>query len=117
DEHGLLPAEARRPTARRQGYSSRVPGGNEGGLPLSGVAETRRAARVGRGPVPADPSVRANRSWWDRDADAYQAEHGDFLGDAEFVWCPEGLREADAHLLGPLAGARVLEVGCGAAMC
>jgi SAM-dependent methyltransferase len=61
--------------------------------------------------------VRANRSWWDHDADAYQTEHGEFLGDAEFVWCPEGLLEADAHLLGPLAGARVLEVGCGAAMC
>jgi SAM-dependent methyltransferase len=65
-------------------------------------------------------SVRANRSWWDSDADAYQAEHGDFLGEADFVWCPEGLREADARLLGPvgqLRGARVLEVGCGAAMC
>ena len=48
----------------------------------------------------ADQSVRANRSWWDADADAYLAEHGDFLGDVDFVWCPEGLREADARLLG-----------------
>ena len=66
--------------------------------------------------TPAE-SVRASRSWWDQDADAYQAEHGDFLGEADFVWCPEGLREADARLLGPLDGTRVLEVGCGAAMC
>ena len=68
----------------------------------------------------AEQSVRANRSWWDGDAAAYLAEHGDFLGESDFVWCPEGLREADARLLGPaggLAGRRVLEVGCGAAMC
>jgi SAM-dependent methyltransferase len=58
---------------------------------------------------------RANRRWWDSDADTYQAEHGDFLGDADFVWCPEGLREADAGLLGEVSGRRVLEVGCGAA--
>ncbi|TBL26743.1 SAM-dependent methyltransferase, partial [Verrucosispora sp. SN26_14.1] len=60
---------------------------------------------------------RANRHWWDTDADAYQAEHGAFLGDVDFVWCPEGLREADARLLGEVAGRRVLEVGCGAASC
>jgi SAM-dependent methyltransferase len=62
-------------------------------------------------------SRRASRRWWDGDADAYQAEHGSFLGDADFVWCPEGLREADAHLLGEVAGRRVLEIGCGAASC
>jgi SAM-dependent methyltransferase len=62
-------------------------------------------------------SVRANRRWWDSDADAYQAEHGAFLGDRDFRWCPEGLRESDAHFLGPVRGRRVLEVGCGAAQC
>ncbi|MFS8478507.1 MAG: class I SAM-dependent methyltransferase [Micromonosporaceae bacterium] len=60
-------------------------------------------------------SRRASRRWWDADADAYQAEHGDFLGDVDFVWCPEGLREADARLLGDVRGRRVLEVGSGAA--
>jgi SAM-dependent methyltransferase len=60
-------------------------------------------------------SRRANRSWWDRDADDYQAEHGTFLGDLDFRWCPEGLREAEAGLLGPIRGKRVVEVGCGAA--
>jgi SAM-dependent methyltransferase len=58
---------------------------------------------------------RASRSWWDADADEYQNDHGDFLGDADFVWCPEGLREADARLLGAARGRRVLELGCGAA--
>ena len=71
-------------------------------------------------PVPPAESVAANRACWDADAVDYQAEHGAFLGDAEFVWCPEGLREADARLLGPaerLVGADVLEVGAGAAAC
>ena len=69
---------------------------------------TRRA-------VGSDENRRASRGWWDGDADAYQAEHGGFLGDVDFVWCPEGVREADARLLGNVAGRRVLEVGCGAA--
>ncbi|GDY31087.1 SAM-dependent methyltransferase [Gandjariella thermophila] len=59
----------------------------------------------------------ASRAWWDADADDYQAEHGDFLGEADFVWCPEGLREADIRLLGEVRGADVLEVGCGSASC
>ncbi|SEL72067.1 class I SAM-dependent methyltransferase [Streptacidiphilus jiangxiensis] len=65
-------------------------------------------------------SSRASRSWWDRNADEYQLEHGEFLGDARFTWCPEGLDEADARLLGDpsaLRGARVLEIGAGAAQC
>lgn len=62
-------------------------------------------------------TARANRRWWDSAAAGYQALHGDFLGDARFVWCPEGLDEAAAGLLGPVAGADVLEVGCGAAQC
>lgn len=57
------------------------------------------------------------RRWWDANAQEYLAEHGAFLGPADFVWCPEGLREADARLLGEVAGRRVLEVGCGAAQC
>jgi SAM-dependent methyltransferase len=66
---------------------------------------------------PAGPleSARANRRWWDAEARAYQDEHGGFLGDADLLWCPEGLREADARLLGDVCGRDVLEVGCGAA--
>jgi SAM-dependent methyltransferase len=68
---------------------------------------------------PADSAVSraANRRWWDADAEAYVAEHGSFLGDVEFMWCPEGLTEAAAGLLGEVAGRRALEVGCGSAPC
>jgi ubiquinone/menaquinone biosynthesis C-methylase UbiE len=59
----------------------------------------------------------ANRRWWDSDADEYHLEHGAFLGDADFVWCPENLREPDIGLLGDVSGARILEVGCGSAPC
>ena len=60
----------------------------------------------------------AGRRWWDANADEYLDEHGAFLGPADFVWCPEGLREADARLLGEITPAtRVLEVGAGAAQC
>ena len=64
-----------------------------------------------------EESALANRRWWDAAAPAYLAEHGGDLGDVDFLWCPEGLREADAHLLGDVAGRRVLEIGCGSAPC
>ena len=73
-----------------------------------------------RRPAAATESYRANRAWWDENSDDYQREHGTFLGDARFVWCPEGLDEAEARLLGPasaLSGRRVLELGAGAAQC
>ncbi len=73
--------------------------------------------RPSKRPADTDESRRANRRWWDADADAYHGEHGEFLGEADFVWCPERLREEDAELLGPVAGRRILEVGCGSAPC
>ncbi len=74
---------------------------------------------TGTGYRPADPTetVRGNRTWWDREAAGYQAEHGDFLGADRFIWCPEGLDEEQAGLLGDVSGLDVLEVGCGAAQC
>jgi SAM-dependent methyltransferase len=75
--------------------------------PIGGAAPRR--------PVTDAESRVASRHWWDLDADDYQDEHGAFLGDVDFVWCPEGLREADARLLGDVRGRRVLELGCGAA--
>jgi SAM-dependent methyltransferase len=72
---------------------------------------------VGRRTADSPATVRANRRWWDADADNYHAEHGGFLGVDDFVWCPENLREEDAHLLGTVEGRRVLEVGAGSAMC
>ncbi|MEO6714271.1 MAG: methyltransferase domain-containing protein [Mycobacteriales bacterium] len=74
-------------------------------------------ASVGREWVTPDETRVAQRAHWDSTADDYQSEHGEFLGDVRFVWCPEGLDEADAHLLGDVRGLRILEVGCGAAQC
>ncbi len=87
-----------------------------GGLPL-GSDGYPAAGGVARRPAGQDESARANRSWWDAAAPAYLAEHGTDLGDADFLWCPEGLREADARLLGDVAGRRVVEIGCGSAPC
>ncbi len=67
--------------------------------------------------MPDAAAERSGRRWWDANATEYLDEHGAFLGDDDFCWCPEGLREADAHLLGDIAGRRVLEVGSGAAQC
>jgi SAM-dependent methyltransferase len=86
------------------------------GLPL-GSDGYPAAGGVARRPAGDEESARANRRWWDAAAAAYLAEHGTDLGDADFLWCPEGLREADAHLLGDVAGRRVLEIGCGSAPC
>ena len=74
-------------------------------------------AEAGYLDVPDDLGGTAGRGWWDDNAGEYLAEHGSFLGPADFCWCPEGLREADARLLGDLTGRRVLEVGAGAAQC
>ena len=64
-----------------------------------------------------DEARRASRGWWDSDAAAYAEEHAAFLGPVRFVWCPEGLDEAEARLLGDVRGRTVLEVGCGMAQC
>ncbi|WP_295625302.1 class I SAM-dependent methyltransferase [uncultured Corynebacterium sp.] len=79
---------------------------------------------IGYGRVDDVESVRANRSWWDSDADDYHREHPLYLGegrpDGDFVWCPEMLREEEVCLLGDaevLASSAVLEIGCGSAPC
>ena len=77
--------------------------------------EAPRVTDAGYSAAGPGESVRGNRRWWDGAATEYLLEHGDFLGDDRLVWCPEGLDEDDAHLLGDVAGRRVLEVGCGAA--
>ena len=75
------------------------------------------SVRPARRVVTEDETRRANRADWDAYADEYQATHGAFLTDVGFVWCPEGVEEAGAGLLGDVAGRDVLEVGCGAAQC
>lgn len=102
----------------------------DGGKNFTTARAEHAAQTAATGPEPEPAAVRreaggvesskANRGWWDRNADEYQDDHGAFLGDARFVWCPEGLDEAEARLLGPAAelrGRRVLEVGAGAAQC
>ena len=64
-----------------------------------------------------DQTVAANRAWWDDEAAAYHAEHGEFLGDAGFVWGPEGWSEAELDVLKLSPGQRILEIGGGAAQC
>lgn len=65
----------------------------------------------------AEETASANRTWWDAEAADYYAEHGAFLGDRDFVWGPEGLREADVGLLGDPRGRRILEIGAGSGQC
>jgi SAM-dependent methyltransferase len=86
-------------------------------LTWDGAPAEPEVADAGRGECDPTASRVANRGYWDRTAESYQAEHGAFLGDANFVWGPEGLTEEQAGLLGPVAGRRVLEIGCGAGQC
>lgn len=78
---------------------------------------TLHSHSVGRKAATSSESSAASRRWWDADADSYHSEHGEFLGDVEFMWCPEKLTESDAALLGDVRGRRILEVGCGSAPC
>lgn len=83
-------------------------------------APGRSGPWAGYADVDAEAAARANAASWTRDAEDYLAEHGAALGAADFVWGPEGLREEDARLLGPvedLRGATVVELGAGAAQC
>jgi SAM-dependent methyltransferase len=82
-----------------------------------GAGPGSAAPPAARRPSDAAESARASRRWWDEDAERYLDEHGAFLGEARFVWGPEGLSESEAGLLGDVSGRRVLEVGCGAAQC
>jgi len=52
--------------------------------------------------------------WWDSNADAYVAEHGQFLA-AALIWGPEGASEQELALLSPYKGVTALEIGAGAA--
>lgn len=91
--------------------------------PLRHAAAVATLGTVGprRVTLTAADTVRANRAWWDADAEDYHRTHGEFLGlgssTGEFIWCPEGLHEGDVRLLGELVDRDVLEIGCGSAPC
>lgn len=87
-------------------------------MPHTGGVTTDRTVRAGYQDVPDEAAGPASRGWWDENATGYLEEHGSFLGADDLCWCPEGLREKDARLLGSagsLRGARILEIGSGAA--
>lgn len=70
---------------------------------------------VGRENIdPKDNPSAAHRQWWDNNSHDYLTEHGETLGDVQFMWGPEGATEESLHVLGDLSQARVLEFGCGA---
>jgi SAM-dependent methyltransferase len=70
---------------------------------------TKHHVRIGKDPE------RLNRSFWDDDADDYQAEHESQLDVDTMGWGVWDLPEADLKVLGDVAGLDVLEYGCGAA--
>jgi SAM-dependent methyltransferase len=76
-----------------------------------------QSVRVERRPVDESESRRANGPDWDRYADEYQATHGDYLGDAGFLWGPEGHTEESLQVLGDVRDRDVLEIGSGAGQC
>ncbi len=84
---------------------------------MSATRVERHRPRWSHRPAGPPESARANRRLVGRlRAREYQDEHGAFLGDADLLWCPEGLREADGRACSATcAGRDVLEVGCGAA--
>lgn len=84
---------------------------------MTGPSYPEPGSQVMRRAAASRETTVANRRWWDGAADAYQAEHGAFLGDTRFVWGPEGIDEADVRLLGDVDGLRLLEIGCGAGQC
>ncbi|QGH69202.1 class I SAM-dependent methyltransferase [Pseudactinotalea sp. HY158] len=84
------------------------------------MCAAERPGRAGYFPVDPEAAVDGNRAYWSGHAREYLAEFGEFLGPAEFRWCPEGLLESEARLLGDLdslRGQRLLEIGAGAAQC
>jgi SAM-dependent methyltransferase len=68
----------------------------------------------------ADPhglttQARANREFWNRDADEYQARNREFIGRPEPRWGMWQIPESELQILGDVTGKDVLELGCGAA--
>jgi SAM-dependent methyltransferase len=59
--------------------------------------------------------VAHNRSFWDADADDYQAAHGADLKARALAWGAFRIPESELGVLGNVAGLDVLELGCGGA--
>lgn len=77
-----------------------------------------RSGRSRRGPAPALRAgpPRRNRRTWDRIAASYERRHAPSLrGARAMTWGVWRMPESRLRLLGPVAGRRSLELGCGAA--
>ena len=59
--------------------------------------------------------IARNRAFWDADSDAYQEVHGDELAAHPLAWGAWRRPESELHVLGDVAGQRMLELGCGGA--
>jgi SAM-dependent methyltransferase len=59
--------------------------------------------------------IARNRRFWDADADAYQAAHGDDLSARALAWGAWRRPEAELGVLGDVRDLDVLELGCGGA--
>jgi SAM-dependent methyltransferase len=70
---------------------------------------TKKHLRIGKDPE------RLNRSFWDEDADDYQAVHELQLDVPTIGWGVWDLPERDLNVLGDVSGLDVLEYGCGGA--
>jgi SAM-dependent methyltransferase len=75
----------------------------------------QRARRRTPAPRAAEPRyIARNRASWNREADAYQLEHGSQLNRFdEPRWGTFGIPDAALGVLGDVAGKDVLEFGCG----
>jgi SAM-dependent methyltransferase len=59
-------------------------------------------------------SIDANRAHWNRISRGYQEKHDPQIGSAPRLWGCFSIPDAELGALGPVAGLRVLELGCGA---
>ena len=95
------------------------------GVPRAGDHRRRDALlrdRVPRAPERVSARVKRrqdheqhNRTFWDADADDYQAAHGEALRSSPLAWGVWRIPEHELGVLGDLNGLDVLEYGCGGA--
>ena len=56
-----------------------------------------------------------NRELWNAKSDSYQAAHGTSLSERALAWGVWRIPESELHVLDPIEGRDILELGCGAA--
>jgi SAM-dependent methyltransferase len=62
---------------------------------------------------PSTSTSAANRDRWDRTSEPYQTKHGPQLDTLPLSWGVWAIPESDVHALGDVAGAILLDLGCG----